>query len=100
VGVGRATGHAQAAADFCVSTPQGDKSIFDVPTHGNYYREAKNDPERCEYFAPINWLQNRPTRECVSGDRSFRKSEYSVQANNTEMALDHRATEAKISKFR
>jgi hypothetical protein len=57
VGVGRATGGAQPAAEFCVSTPQGDRPVLEVATRANYHRELVDDPERCEYFVPIKWLQ-------------------------------------------
>src|SRR5262249_9107825 len=57
VGVGRATGHAQPAATFKVNTPTGEVPVLDVATRGNYHREFLNDPERCEYFVPMRWLQ-------------------------------------------
>jgi hypothetical protein len=65
VGVGRATGSAQPAAEFYIPTPEGNKSIFDLPSQGNYRREAINDPERCEYFVPVKWLHTVSLEEAV-----------------------------------
>lgn len=60
VGVGRATGRAQPAANFRVITPEGDVPVLDVAKRGSYHREFVNDPERCEYFVPVRWLQTVP----------------------------------------
>jgi len=57
VGVGRVTGRAQSAAEFHVTTPKGDIPVLEIAKGGNYHREFVNDPERCEYFVPIQWLQ-------------------------------------------
>ncbi len=57
VGVGRATGRAQPAATFKVATPAGDAPVLEVAKGGTYHREFLNDPERCEYFVPVQWLQ-------------------------------------------
>ena len=56
VGVGRATGRAQPAGTFKVQTPAGEVSILDVG-HASYHREFLDDPERCEYFVPMRWMQ-------------------------------------------
>ena len=32
---------------------------------GTYHRELINDPERCEYFVPIQWLQTVPLERAV-----------------------------------
>lgn len=60
VGVGCVTGRAQPAADFRVVTPEGEKSVLDVAEGGSYHREFVNDPEHCEYFVPVRWLQTVP----------------------------------------
>ncbi len=57
VGVGRVTGRAQPAGDFRVVTAEGEKPILDIAKGGTYHREFVNDPERCEYFVPVQWLQ-------------------------------------------
>jgi hypothetical protein len=65
VGVGRATGHALPAAEFCVPTPEGDRHVLDVATRAGYHRELAEDPERCEYFVPIKWLQTVSLEEAI-----------------------------------
>ena len=55
VGVGRVKSPAQSLAEFVVPTQAGDKLFLDVAT-ANYHRQYINDPDRCEYFVPIQWL--------------------------------------------
>lgn len=57
VGVGRVTGRAQPATNFKVNTPNGEVQVLDVAKRGSYHQEFVNDPERCEYFVPVKWLQ-------------------------------------------
>jgi hypothetical protein len=35
------------------------------PLRGTYHRELVNDPERCEYFVAIEWLQTVPVEQAV-----------------------------------
>lgn len=66
VGVGRATGRSQRAADFKVASPGGEEiSVLDVAKEGSYNREFLNDPEKCEYFVPVRWLQTVPLESAV-----------------------------------
>jgi hypothetical protein len=60
VGVGRVTGPAQPASTFRVNTPEGERPVLEVATRGSYHRESSDDPERCEYFVPVRWLQTVP----------------------------------------
>jgi hypothetical protein len=60
VGVGRVTGPVQAANAFKVTTRTGVSPVLDVVKGGNYHREFLDDPERCEYFVPVRWLQTVP----------------------------------------
>ena len=39
--------------------------MLDVAKGGTYEREFVNDPERCEYFVPIRWLQTVPLENAV-----------------------------------
>lgn len=57
VGVGRVVGHAQPASEFVVKTEAGERSVLDVATGASYHRESANDPERCEYFVPVKWIE-------------------------------------------
>ena len=65
VGVGLVTGRRQPANLFQVYTPEGLKSIFEAAEHGEYLVDAKDDPETCEYFVPMKWLQTVPLSAAV-----------------------------------
>lgn len=65
VGVGRVIGRAQAATNFLVPTPSGDRPALDVLIEGDYHREFANDPERCEYFVPVDWLHTVQLEKAV-----------------------------------
>ena len=67
VGVGRATGRAQAAATFTVATTSGDRPVLEVAKGGDYHRELVDDLERCEYFVPMRWLDTVPLEKAVRG---------------------------------
>lgn len=65
VGVGRVTGHAQSAREFMVSTPEGAKPVLDVARRGTYHAEFADNPDNCEYFVPVQWLQAVPLNQAV-----------------------------------
>lgn len=65
VGVARVTGRAQPAATFKVATAGGDVPVLEIVKGGKYHREFLNDPERCEYFVPVKWLQKVPLENAV-----------------------------------
>ncbi|MCX5646377.1 MAG: nuclease [Phycisphaerae bacterium] len=57
VGVGRVTGCSQPASTFKVNTPDGELPVLDAAKRSSYHRQFLDDPERCEYFVPVQWLQ-------------------------------------------
>jgi hypothetical protein len=65
VGVGRVTGRSQPASTFTVATPDGESPILDVAKRGTYHKEFLEDPERCEYFVPVTWLETVPLERAV-----------------------------------
>jgi hypothetical protein len=65
VGVGRVTGRVQPASTFAIATPSGERPALEVLKQGTYHRTLVDDPERCEYFVPIRWLETLPK------DRAF-----------------------------
>lgn len=65
VGVGRVTGRAQSASTFKVNTSAGEIPVLDVAKRGNYHSEFIDDPERCEYFVPVQWIQTVPLEKAV-----------------------------------
>lgn len=60
VGVGRVAGRSQPASAFTIETSEGDIPVCDAAKRGSYHREFIDDPERCEYFVPVQWLQTVP----------------------------------------
>lgn len=65
VGVGRVTGRSQPASAFTVSTPDGECPILEVAKRGSYHKEFLEDPERCEYFVPVTWLQTVSVEKAI-----------------------------------
>jgi hypothetical protein len=65
VGVGRVIGRAQPAADFKISTPEGELPALDVLRKATYHREYRDDSERCEYFVAVKWLASVPVVNAV-----------------------------------
>jgi hypothetical protein len=62
VGVGRVEGNSQPFASFRV---KGDAPATEVLKSGHYHREFIDDPEKCEYFVPVSWLQTVSLEEGV-----------------------------------
>lgn len=65
VGVGRVTGRIQPAATFKVKTADGEVPVLEAVKGGTYHREFVDDPERCEYFVPVQWLQTVPIESAI-----------------------------------
>jgi hypothetical protein len=65
VGVGRVTGHPQSLPTFEITTAQGRIPAKEVLKDGNYLREFTNDPDLCEYFIAIQWLQTVPLEMAI-----------------------------------
>jgi hypothetical protein len=65
VGVGQVTGHAEPASTFKVKTGMGEVPVLDLVKRGSYHREFFDDPERCEYFVPVQWLQTVPLEKAI-----------------------------------
>ena len=45
-----------AGTSFTVETPEGEIPAAEALHEGTYHREVVDDPERCEYFVPMSWL--------------------------------------------
>lgn len=65
VGVARIAGRAQPATKFKVTTPSGEAPILEIAKGGKYHSQFLNDPDRCEYFVPVRWLQTVPLEKAV-----------------------------------
>ena len=56
VGVARVSGAVQPMKTFTIMDGSEERSAQDVLTQASYHREFIDDPERCEYFLPVEWL--------------------------------------------
>jgi hypothetical protein len=66
VGVGIVTGPAEPAKTFRVRTTEGaEVPVLDAAKSGSYHRDYVDDPERCDYFVPVRWLQTVPIEKAV-----------------------------------
>ncbi len=65
VGVGRVTGARQSLLQFKVNTAEGEVSFLDAPAAGNYHKDLADNPDKCEYFVPVKWLQTVPLKQAV-----------------------------------
>jgi len=65
VGVARVTSEAQPFAEFWVRTDAGEIPFQEADVNGTYHREYAHDPERCEYFVPVDWLQTVPLQDAI-----------------------------------
>jgi hypothetical protein len=60
VGVGIVTEEIQAAKDFKVITPEGEKPCLEIIEDSEYYKTYADDPEKSEYFVKVKWLDTVP----------------------------------------
>jgi len=58
-----------------------------------------DDPERCEYFVPVHWLQTVPLEQGRPGDRHVREPEYRLQTDHAKVALHGGAAEGEFPDF-
>ena len=65
VGVGRVTGDARRAIDFTIDVGGSPRPALELLTRASYDREAAEDPERSEYFVPVQWVDTRGLGEAV-----------------------------------
>ena len=48
-----------------MKTPAGEVPVLDAAKRGDYHGQYVNDPERCEYFVPVRWLDAVPLEKAV-----------------------------------
>jgi hypothetical protein len=101
VGVGRVTGPALPAKNFHVPTREGTVRLLDVGKGEIYdiWNQFADDPERCEWFVPVRWLQTVPTEEAINekGMVGFRHTVCKPKSVN---GFDGRTTQGTVSRFR
>lgn len=66
VGVGRVTEAVQAAKDFKVKTPQGERPALEVLQDADRYKRYSEDPEKSEHFVRVAWLDTVPEAAAVN----------------------------------
>jgi hypothetical protein len=66
VGVGRVAGPMQSVKEFHVRTPAGEVPVLEAPLRAKYLRDLADDPERCEYFVPVKWLDTVRLADAVN----------------------------------
>lgn len=57
VGVGRVKVPAEAATDFKISIEGREQLAAEGLSGAEYHRRYMNDPEKMEYFVPVEWAQ-------------------------------------------
>lgn len=65
VGVGRVKGKAEAASVFKIQAGDDERLAVEVLKNGNYHKQFLNDPERCEYFVPVEWIETLPLEDGI-----------------------------------
>jgi tRNA A-37 threonylcarbamoyl transferase component Bud32 len=66
VGVGRVIGPSQPASSFKVATTRGEVPVLEAVKGGTYHSRYLDDPDKCEYFVPVQWLQTVPLEAAVA----------------------------------
>jgi hypothetical protein len=57
VGVGLVTGYREPLLSFEVDSAEGRVAALTALKQGHYHKDLKDDPEKCEYFVSVQWLQ-------------------------------------------
>lgn len=65
VGVGRVLGTSTPAAEFTVMQNGVKVPVLQAATRASYHAEFVDDPERCDHFVAIKWLQTVPVDQAV-----------------------------------
>nr|GFD09552.1 hypothetical protein [Tanacetum cinerariifolium] len=65
VGVCRVLTPATPANEFTVLKNGVETPVLEAATRGSYHAEFIDDPERCEYFVAVEWLQTVPLSQAV-----------------------------------
>jgi hypothetical protein len=69
-----------------------------VAKRGSYHTEFLADPENCEYFVPVRWLQTVPLESAVQEIGMF-GNEHCLQANNAEVAIYRRSPQTSVPEL-
>jgi len=65
VGVGIVQSAVEPASSFTIKTEHGEMPAIDVLKYSDLYRQNADDPDKSEYFVPVEWLETRSELEAV-----------------------------------
>lgn len=65
VGVCRVVASAVPASEFTVQKNGVDTPVLEAAVRGSYHAEFVDDPDRCEYFVAVEWLQTVPLSQAI-----------------------------------
>lgn len=71
VGVGRVTGKSTPANEFTVKVNGEVRPVLEVAKRAHYHTEFADDPERCDYFVAVEWLESVPLSLAVQETGMF-----------------------------
>lgn len=63
VGVGIVRQVSTAINEFCVSVDGVNRPVLEILEHSTEYKIIADDPEQCEYFVGVDWLDTLPQRQ-------------------------------------
>jgi serine/threonine protein kinase len=65
IGVGRVLGRVEPVTTFKLMIDGREVPVLDVVKERGYHRHFIDDPDKCEYFVPVRWLQTVPLERAV-----------------------------------
>lgn len=65
VGVGRVTEPVQSVKDFTVKTAEGERLAKNVLSTADKLQANASDPDKCEYFVRVEWLDTVPESQSI-----------------------------------
>jgi hypothetical protein len=65
VGVGRVKGPAEPATDFKIMIDGKEQLAVEGLSGAEYHRRCMTDPDKMEYFVPVEWAQTEPLASAV-----------------------------------
>ncbi|WP_270735002.1 nuclease [Leclercia adecarboxylata] len=66
VGVGIVQSSVEPASSFTIKTEHGEIPAIEVLKYSDLYRQNADDPDKSEYFVPVEWLETRSELEAVN----------------------------------
>jgi hypothetical protein len=69
--------------------------VLDAAKRGGYHREFLDDPERCKYFVPVQWLQTVPLEKAAQEIGLFGNQNTVCKSTSPKW----RSTEVEVREF-